>query len=107
MTPQEYTDTFHYIQRNLEQITSFAIEHAIKEKLDNMLEEYRKELDDTDYYQPDELDYWYAFGDRVDLNYVSRNLEYIVCLAYPVVNGVPNYDEEYEIPIPFPANWSK
>ena len=107
MTPQEYTDTFHYIQRNLEQITSFAIEHAIKEKLDNMLEEYRKEINDIEpYFQPDELDYWHAFGDRVDLNYVSRNLTDIVCLAYPVVNGVPNYDEEYEIPIPFPADWS-
>jgi hypothetical protein len=106
MTPQEYTDTFHYIQRNLEQITSFAIEHAIKEKLQPMLDEYRKEAETYLDHGYDELDHWHAFGDRVDLNYVSRNLTDIVCLAYPVVNGVPNYDEEYEIPIPFPTDWS-
>ena len=107
MTPQEYNDTFHYIQRNLEQITAFAVEHAIKEKLDTMLTEYRKQLDDPSEYGILEMDYWFAFGDRVDLNYVSRNLTDIVCLAYPVVNGVPNYDEEYEIPITFPADWNK
>jgi hypothetical protein len=107
MTPQEYDDTFHYIQRNLEQITAFAVEHAIKEKLDDMLTDYRKQLDEPSGYDIEEMDYWFAFGDRVDLNYVSRNLTDIVCLAYPVVNGVPNYDEEYEIPIPFPTDWNK
>lgn len=108
MTPQEYNDTFHYIQRNLEQITAFAVEHAITEKLDEMLNDYRKQLDVLDIdYSIEEMDYWYAFGDRVDLNYVSRNLTSIVCLAYPVVNGVPNYDEEYEISIPFPTDWNK
>jgi len=109
MTPQEYNDTFHYIQRNLEQITAFAIEHAITEKLDDMMEEYRQSID-PDYaemYLIDEFDYWYAFGDRVDLNFVSRDLTELRCLAYPVVNGVPNYDAEYEIELPIPTDWNK
>jgi hypothetical protein len=107
MTPQEYEDTFHYIQRNLEQITAFAVEHAIKEKLSDMLNDYRSEVDADDLFGIDELDYWYAFGERVDLNFISRDLTELRCMAYPVVNGVPNYDEEYEVELNIPADWNK
>ena len=107
MTPQEYNDASHYIKRNLEVITTYAVETAIKEKLDVILNEYRNEVEagGTEYAY-DELDHWHSFGDRVDLNYVSRNLTELRCLAYPVVNGVPNYDEEYEIELPFPKDWN-
>ena len=100
MTPQDYEDTFHYIKRNIETITQFANEHAIKENLLGMLDEYRNELDEDDISNADELDYWFAYGERVDLNYVSRNLTTIKCFAYPVVNAVPNYDQEYELELP-------
>ena len=96
MTPQDYEDTYHYIQRNLATITQVATEHAIKENLLSMLDEYRKEMTEWS----DELDHWYAYGDRVDLNFVSKNMTSIKCFAYPVVNGVPNYDQEYEVELP-------
>lgn len=108
MTPQDYEDTFHYIKRNITAISQFAVEHAIKEKLMGMLQEYydevtqdcdsQQEVDDV-LSRTDELDYWYAYGDRVDLNYTSRGLKTLKCWAYPVVNAVPNYDQEYEIEI--------
>lgn len=107
MTPQEYNDTFHYIQRNIEIISVYATEHAIKEKLGDMLNEYREQLNDDSGYIAEEMDYWFAFGDRVDLNYVSRDLTDLICFAYPVVNGVPNYDEEYEVTISLSEDWNK
>lgn len=101
MTPQDYDDTYHYIQRNLTAITQMAKEHAIKENLLEMLKEYREAEDVYPFGSTEELDYWFAYGERVDLNFVSKNLTTIKCFAYPVVNAVPNYDQEYEVALPF------
>ena len=47
------------------------------------------------------FDYWDAYGESIDLNFCANVYGTdILCVAYPVHNGIPNYDKEYMVRVP-------
>lgn len=93
MTPNDYKDTYHFILRNLAEITRHANDETKSEQFSHT---FRK--------MQEELDYWHGFKERVDLNFLYEDGK-IVCYAYPVVNAVPNYDQVWAVEVPI--NMSK
>lgn len=94
MNSIDYQNATNYIKENLDEITKFV----------NALISEHDFLDALAYAGCEEdfleFDYWHSYGDNVDLNFVGSEdgLE-LKCLAYPVVNSIPNYDQEYQIEI--------
>lgn len=78
----DYEVTTAYIKQNIDDITEFARSFISNEP-------------------SEDEDIFHAFNDRVDLNFVlDEDTQNWNCYAYPVVNGTPSYDQEYEVHIP-------
>lgn len=91
----DYDNIFHTIHRDIEKITHYAKtitnSHDFKEDLDSF-----KQYGDLRGF-----DYWDAYGDNVDLNFCSNMVgTEVICTAYPVWQGIPNYDEKYMVRVP-------
>lgn len=86
---KDYEDTVRYIKDNLIEIADYAMMVRSSQTFQQELLGYGDDLTD--------FDYWDAYGDRVDLNFYCGDGTNIVCLAYPVVNGVPDYSEKYKV----------
>lgn len=88
MTPQEYEDTYHFILRNLQDITAHATEVTTREEFSQNFSTMQEDLD-----------YWDAYKERADLNFIYKDGK-VMCYAYPVVNAVPNYDDVWAVEVP-------
>lgn len=92
MFKTDYNKTFKYIKRNLEDITAFANDLLKSKDFLGALDDFGCEDDYMDF------DYWNCYKNKVDINICgTEDGEGLVCNAYPVVHGVPNYDGEYEV----------
>lgn len=80
-TVTDYEVTLAFIHQNIPNIRDCANQYL-----------------NENFFEDDEV--WYAYADRVDLNLIrDPETDTWSCLAYPVVNGEPNYNSQYEVPI--------
>lgn len=85
----------------METITDYTLTTLyIKEQLDRIQEFARGFFAGLSDEEKEDGDIFHAWGDRVDLNFVKSANGRWKCLAYPVVNGDPDYSSKYEVTIP-------
>jgi hypothetical protein len=92
MSKQEYDDAMMFIQKHIEEITEYA--QSVRDSMEfiDALVHFEYFDSDTEVCDYTDFDYWDAYGDRVDINFYGDN-NVLRCVAYPVVNGIPNYDQ--------------
>ena len=98
MSKQEYDDAMMFIQKHIEEITEYAQRVRDSMEFIDYAVEFREFDNATGVFDYTDFDYWDAYGDRVDLNFYGDN-NVLRCVAYPVVNGIPNYDQVCRTPI--------